>query len=581
MAAKLFLLLAVFAAMAAPAGAWAQERILAYDVEIDVRADGALDIAEHITVRAEGGQVRRGIYRDFPTRYRDRHGNAVVVDFEVVEVLRNGAPEPWFTEGRSNGVRLNTGNDDFLPVPAIHAFTLRYRTTRQVGFFDDHDELYFSAIGTGWVFPIERGSVVVRLPAPVPVSELAAEGYTGPYGSTGQAYVATLPSPGTARWELTKPLPPGHGLTIVLSFPKGIVAEPGDAQRAGWFLRDNLGVLVALLALVALVAFCARRWNRIGRDPEAGVVIARYEPPAGHTPGGLRYVLRMGADNLAFSADLLALAVAGHLRIHREKGVLADDWTLERLDAPTGDLLPSQRAVLAGLFSNGPRLELDNKQAGTLQATRQAHAAAFAQRYQPSMFRLNGRSIGIAAGIWLVGSALALVASAVASGGAGIPLIIAIAALMLLVVVAFGFLVRAPTPEGRRLMDEIEGLKLYLGVAEREELARMTGPGESPPPLDAGRYEHLLPFAVALEVEDAWTEQFTRAAGAEAAAEATRNIGWYHGGNIASLSRLASDVGGALNARIASASTPPGSSSGGGGGGFSGGGGGGGGGGGR
>lgn len=558
--------------------AFAQERILSYDVGIDVRADGALDITEHITVRAEGQQVRRGITRDFPTRYRDGQGNAVVVDFQVLEVLRNGEPEPWFTEGRANGVRINTGNDDFLPVPETHAFTLRYRTNRQLGFFDDHDELYFNVIGTDGIFVVERGSVVVRLPEPVPVTELTAEGYTGPHGSRGQAYVATLPAPGTARWDLTEPLPPGHGFTIALSFPKGVVAAPGEAQRAAWFLRDNLGVLVALLALVALVAFCARRWNRVGRDPKAGVVIARYEPPAGHTPGGLRYVRNMGADHVAFSADLLALAVAGHLRIHRDrKGLLADDWTLERLEAPTGDLPPSQRAVLAGLFAKGPMLELDNKQASTLQAARQAHAQAFAKRYQPSMFRLNGPSIGIAAAIWIVGSALAFVASVSASGGAGLPLIIAIAGLMLLVVVAFGFLVRAPTPEGRRLMDEIEGLKLYLGVAEREELARMRGPGESAPLLDAGRYEQLLPFAVALGVEDAWTEKFTEAAGAEAAAEATRHIGWYHGGDIASLSSLASDVGGALNARIASASTPPGSASGGGGGGFSGGGGGGGG----
>ncbi|HEU4812982.1 MAG TPA: DUF2207 domain-containing protein [Xanthomonadaceae bacterium] len=564
--------------MAAPTVASAQERILSYDVEIDVRADGALDIAEHITIRAEGDQVRRGIYRDFPTRYRDRHGNAVVVDFEVVEVLRNGEQEPWFTEGRPNGVRLNTGNDDFLPVPETHAFILRYRTNRQVGFFDDHDELYFSAIGTDWVFPIERGSVVVRLPEPVPVSELAAEGYTGRYGSDGRAYVATLPAPGTARWELTEPLPPRHGLTVVLSFPKGIVTEPGGAQRAGWFLRDNLGVLISLLSLVAFVVFCFLRWRDIGRDPDPGVVIARYEPPAGHTPGGLRYVRKMGPDHRSFSADLLALAVAGHLRIHRDKqGLLQDDWKLERLDAPTDDLPPSQRAVLASLFADGPVLELDNKQAALLQATRSAHAKAFKQRYEPSMFKLNGGSVGIAAAIWILGSAAAFLAS----NGAGLLLIIAIAALMLVGVVAFGFLVRAPTPEGRRLMDEIEGLKLYLGVAEREELARMRGPGESPPRLDAGRYEQLLPFAVALEVEDAWTERFTQAAGAVAAAEATRNIGWYHGGNISSLSRLASDVGGALNARIASASTPPGSSSGGGGGGFSGGGGGGGGGGGR
>ena len=34
--------------------------------------------------------------------------------------------------------------------------------------------------------------------------------------------------------------------------------------------------------------------------------------------------------------------------------------------------------------------------------------------------------------------------------------------------------------------------------------------------LDAGRYEALLPYAVALEVEEAWTEKFTTAVAAQA-----------------------------------------------------------------
>lgn len=127
----------------------AEERILDYKVDIAIQADGSLDVTERITVNVEGNQIRRGIYRDFPTRYRDRYGNRVVVDLQVLDVQRNDQPEPWFTERLSNGIRINTGNDDLLPAPAEHTFTLRYRTTRQLGFFADHDELYWNAIGTG------------------------------------------------------------------------------------------------------------------------------------------------------------------------------------------------------------------------------------------------------------------------------------------------------------------------------------------------------------------------------------------------------------------------------------------------
>src|SRR5690606_6292260 len=45
----------------------AQERILAYDSKVVVAVDGSLDVTERIKVRAEGSQIRRGIYRDFPT----------------------------------------------------------------------------------------------------------------------------------------------------------------------------------------------------------------------------------------------------------------------------------------------------------------------------------------------------------------------------------------------------------------------------------------------------------------------------------------------------------------------------------
>ena len=574
------LLLATFALLSAlPLQARAQERILSYDSTLAVNADGSMDVEERIRVRAEGDAIRRGIYRDFPTRYRDRHGNRVVVDFTVKDVRRDGRPEPWFTESRSNGVRLNTGNDDFLPVPAEYTYTLRYRTSRQLGFFADHDELYWNAIGTGWAFPIESGSVALRLPHAVASTELRAECYTGAQGSQGRGCAAQAASPGAAQWQLTAPLAPQEGLTIVLSFPKGVVVAPTTSQRAWWLLRDNRGVLVALGALLVMLAFMLRRWQRVGRDPAPGIVIARYQPPAGYSPAALRFIRRMSSDTRCITADLLALAVAGHLRIEREKGLLKDERTLHRLQgggAGEGALAPSQRALLAGLFRQGDTLALKNSNHVLLQGAIAAQTKALEAAYAGRMFQRNYGSMAIAFAIGAIGLAIALAVS----GGGGILLIALIGALMLAAVITFAFLVPAPTAEGRKLLDEIEGLKLYLGVAERDELARMPGP-DAPPALDAQRYQLLLPYALALDVEAAWTEKFTSAVGAAAAEAATANIGWYRGGNLTSLNQLTSSLGSSLGTQIASASSPPGSASGGGGGGFSGGGGGGGGGGGR
>lgn len=556
----------------------AQERIRSYNVEVDVRADGSLDVTERIGVHAEGQQIRRGIYRDFPTRYADRFGNRVRVDLKVLGVERNGSPEPWFTERMSNGVRINTGNDDFLPVPGDYTYTLRYRTTRQLGFFKDHDELYWNAIGTGWIFPIGSGSVRVRLPAPVPVGQLKAEAYTGPQGAKGVNYVATVPEAGVATYRLTQPLAPYEGFTIVLSFPKMLIAEPTSTQRIGWLFADNRGVVIGLIGFLTLLWFCVREWRRVGRDPAKRAIFARYEPPADKTAAGLRYMRRMGYDMRCFSADVLALAVGGRLRINREDHFFKDSWRLDRDGQVSLPSSPAQSALLKGLFKHGEQsLELKSTNAATISSARNDHKKALDAEFQPRYFHRNTRSVVYAVGIAL----LTAVVAAAASGGFGMPAIAFIVVAMVIALIVFGRLVRAPTIEGRDLLEETDGLALYLSVAERQELAQMPGPGE-PPVLDAKRYEELLPYAVALEVEDAWTKKFTAAVGAAAAAEAASRMSWYRGSSpISNIGDFTNSIGSSLSSQISSASSPPGSSSGGGGGGSSGGGGGGGGGGGR
>jgi len=581
MSGALRLLLAfvlLLAASAAPAQS--DERIRNYAIEVDVRADGTLDVTEQITVHATGNRIRRGIYRDFPTRYRDRYGNAVVVDFTMLSLLRDDRVEPWFIEHLDNGVRINAGDDRLLPqLPGDYRYVLRYRTTRQLGFFAAHDELYWNAIGTGWVFPIDTAQVTVRLPAPVPIAEMKAEGYTGAQGARGSAYRVTVSEPGVAQWQLTAPLAAREGLTIVLGFPKGLIPTPGATQRLGWLLQDNRGLLLALAGWALLLTFCIRRWRQVGRDPRAGVIIARYEPPADRAPAELRYLRRRRYDTRCFTSDLLSAAVDGKVAIERKDRMLRkDQWSLHRLDNGSPLMrLPTPSALLTELFPASMRtLVLEDGNANHLQRAQRAHAKALNRRLHGSHFKRNTGSLLIAFGIAAASAVLAFVAAA----GNGVPAIIAVCVLMVVTLLVFAYLVQAPTHAGRKLLDEIEGLKLYLSVAERDELARMQGPG-APPPLDAKRYETLLPYAIALDVEDAWTDKFTHAVGAAAAAAATASIAWYHGASFNDMGSLANAVGSSLSSSIASASTPPGTSSGGGGGGSSGGGGGGGGGGGR
>jgi len=139
----------------------------------------------------------------------------------------------------------------------------------------------------------------------------------------------------------------------------------------------------------------------------------------------------------------------------------------------------------------------------------------------------------------------------------------------------FYTLLKRPTLAGRRLMDEIEGFQLYLETAEGDEIRHLKAPTPTPQ-----LFEKYLPYAMALGVENAWSEHFTDILEqAGTAPGQARSPHWYRGTQVGDFSyaNFTQSIGPSLAGAVSSSSTAPGSSSGGGGGGSSGGGGGGGG----
>lgn len=221
--------------------------------------------------------------------------------------------------------------------------------------------------------------------------------------------------------------------------------------------------------------------------------------------------------------------------------------------------------MFSRLFAGGPEIELEQENHQLLGKAMTEHKAALTKRFKPRYFLDNTRITVIGS---LASVVLLLLAFWLANNAASVTFWVQAAALVLLNIV-FGFLMRRPTEEGRRLLDEIEGLKLYMEVASKEDIARLKHRhAEDPPLLNAERFESLLPYALALDVEEAWTDQFSRAVGEVEASRVTRNMHWYHGPiGRGGLSSMTCDLGNSLSSQISSSSTPPGSSSGSGGGG--------------
>ncbi|MCD9096094.1 DUF2207 domain-containing protein [Luteimonas fraxinea] len=540
--------LLLLACLALPA--WAQERILRHDVDVRVLADGRLDVTERIELRAEGRTFRHGLVRDLPVRDRDPYGDVVVTDLEMQDVLRDGRVEPWRIERVGRVLRLRTGDAGHLKVPSQPVYTLHYRTTRQPLFGDTRDALSLDAIGSDQSVPVEQGSVTVTLPRAVAVDTLRAEGITG---ATGRDFHVSLSAAGTARWTLTQALQPHTGLHVRLAFPKDVIAAPTSRQRALWWLQDNAGLLVALVGLLVLAAYCVLRWRRVRHPQTPGAAPERHEPPTGFSPAGLRYLRRMRYDARSFAADLLASAVDDHLCLHRTPQGARTGWRIERTHAGAHTLpTMEQRAQLTALLPEpDDAVDLRSREQARVAQACKAHELALRKRFVPALFRAHGGSILGALAIALAASVPALW---LAWHSPSLPATVLVVILMAPMLLGFALLVRAPTTEGRQLLAHAEGLRRHL--AGGAKAGRRHGDAPAMSTLDAARYVRLLPYAVALDVEDAWTKAFAATVGDDKAIEAVAGIAWYRGLVVTDLVRFSRSMGDSLAARIAAVASP-------------------------
>jgi len=603
-------------------GAQAEEVIRGYHADITVLPDATIEVTETITVNAEGNDIKRGIFRDFPLYAVDQNGFLRQVDFDLISVERDGQPEDHHTESVTGGIRIYTGSAEVFLEPGEFTYAITYRTGRQIRYFDDHDELYWNVTGNGWMFPIEQASASVTLPDGAVPTRTAV--YTGPMGSTAQN-AREMPGSDGLEFQTTRPLGPGEGLTIVLGFDKGLVAAPSAEDGFWWFLRDNLNLIIALGGLIVVSLYYLRSWFAVGRDPARGVVVPRWDAPDGISPALVNYIENKGFSGggwTALSASALDLAVKGYVELDDlDAGI-----TIRRTKKPVDGRLESGQALLIReIPSAGDELVIDKENGKRVQSVGSAFRQAIEKEHRDKYYKGNAGYIGFGIGLSVViilalfifGSldedvyAMMLVPTffAIFFGSFTVGLvkmfqrgrslftkIISILALAFIgfvalstmglmlismwmdleqthqipVLLAFGgillvnflflFLMGAPTPLGRKLMDGIEGLRIYLTLAERDRMNMAGAPTMSP-----SHFEKLLPYAVALGVEKPWSRTFeawlaTAAAGAASAAYAPA---WYHGNNPGGFGGRIGGFSSSMASTIASTipAPPPSSSS--------------------
>jgi hypothetical protein len=481
-------------------------RIRDFHGELVVLPDSSLDVTE--TIRVDFTGARNGIYRTIPVEYAGPGGfNYSLFLTEISATEAGGAPLRIERQRRGGNLQLQI----FVPAAqdTSRNITLHYRVRDGLRFFEDHDELYWNVIGTGWDVPIESASAHIILPGGV--TGLRAANYTGFLGSRSQDARVDILGP-NIDIQTQRPLAFHEGLTIVAGWDKGFVQEPGGSEKVAQFLDSNWPLLVPIGVFFLMLGL----WYSRGRDPRVGAIAVQYEPPADLSPGEAGALVDDQAGIRDITATLVDLAVRGFIVIEEKEvshlmGLYANTeyvFHLNKKPAEWSGAKSHELLLLHGIFG-APVLgmleevalsELQNRFYKNLPGIRRAILESLVQRgyfaHRPDIVRqayllvagvtgavlyLLGQYLVQHAGMQAQTSSVASILTGLAIGG-------------------FGWFMPTRTVDGVRALHDTLGFENFLSHVEAPHLASS--------PQSPANFEKYLPFAMALGVEKKWVGAF-------------------------------------------------------------------------
>ena len=552
--------------------AHAEEAITQFNVQIDVQKNGDILVTEDIQIRDFENQFRRGIVRELPRKY-EKDGEILPYRIDMKSIRREGNKEPYDLNIGEYALNYRIGDADVYLPNGLHNYRIQYSVKNQVRYFDDKDEIYWNATGTYWPYPIENAKITINFPNGAnPVAESA---YTGAKGADEQNYRANQTARGYT-FETTQALGNREGITVSAAISKGIIDPPSKADnRFLWWLRNG-ALTILSLSLAGITGFYTWAWRRVGRDPIKGPVFARYEPPKGYSPAAVSHVYFRGfKSHKALIATLMNMGVKGVIDMTSTKKKVTEITRTPLEDGQVthnyGDATATEIQFLADIFKNRKTVNLGKKSDTKFTKAYTSFRDTVSKEYGKTYHKGNAGYIILGFVMTIFGIILAL-----AQFGPLKPnYFLFLLALVLMNCVMF-YLMPAPTKKGQKVRTEIEGFKLYLETAEKLQLNAVEVGDDKLPFMTTKRYERFLPYAIALGVEEPWTQHFEHILPEEAKAY-NPGFATLHTGNLGNLSDFNSSLVSNLSSGVSASMPQSSSSSGSSGGGFSGGGGGGGG----
>lgn len=473
MRTKIFGLLTIISSLLLAASAQAQTdwQLTDFHSDIHIQSSGQVKIVETLQVDF-GSNAKHGIFRDIPVTYQDGQGHRTYTHIDVQSVQRDGQTEPYeVTRNQANlEIKIGSGNKT---ITGSHTYMLTYTATGILSGFPQYDELYWNVTGSAWPVDLQHTTATVTIEG-TSFSQIAC--YEGPTGSADPCQ-QKKDGPATVQFTASRTLGPGEGLTVAVGYPKNVIPllTVSPPKTMADVIANRLTWWVAVLTTVAGAGLILRRWAKYGRDPrlQRATIVAEYDPPGGLRPAEIGTLLDERADTKDISASIVDLAVRGYLVITEipKKWLFGHtDYEFKRTDKPATELLSYEQLLLDKLFQDGSTVQMSDLKQSFYKDLANVKDAVYDDVVAKKLFVKNPKNVRA----WNVGMAIILMVAGgavVALGvrwlqemifGLGVGLIVTG-----LVAVIVARLMPQRTAEGRELLRQIEGYKLFVSGTEK------------------------------------------------------------------------------------------------------------------
>lgn len=559
--------------------AWASfaqsERVLSFHSAIVVDTSSTITVTESIKIYAKGLVFKRGITRTIPTISVDSSGNSVKHNLKILAVEKDGRPSKYHTNSGNGNITIYVGDKDVFLSEGTYDYTITYRMSRQIRFFEDYDELYWNVNGFDWALDFGEVSCDITLPTSGTIIQGAC--YTGRYGSSSTNCSATQVSDYQVHFNAGQ-LNAGENFTVAVGFSKGSVTQPPPPPPPT-FLQKYGALLLSTFISLALLFYYGNTWLRFGIDPQKPTVIPQFEVPHNMSPASIGMLDKLRYHGDLITGTIINLAVKGYLKIEEQTqdyvfGLFkSQTFVIHKLKDDTGMLKDEEKVLFSKLFSDINQLKLDGKYDSDIGSAVTAYRNSLNKQHHGFIYEGFNYKFWLLPLFTIVAYIVAFVvlASKYFEGENDGGIFAVFLVLNIIFFLIYQYLIRKPSLKKLKLRSLIEGFKMYMGAAEEKQIAHF-----NPPDLTPEIFEKLLPYAIVLGAEDVWGDRFQRLINT-AVVDQSYQPTWY-AGRVTNFSSFNHSLNSSLSNSISKSATPPSSSgSGSGGGGFSGGGGGGGG----